>query len=72
MPRAVRSEMFETSRVPSGHGFLATIKNPQPDGMRLATLSSAAASGLFSSTFAKSFGVRQLIAAFLSGLVRSF
>ena len=29
IPRAVLSEMFEASRVPSGHGFPATIKNPQ-------------------------------------------
>ena len=33
------NEMFEVSRVPSGHGFPVTIKNPQPDGMRLAKLS---------------------------------
>ena len=32
-------ERFEASRVPSGHGFPATNKNPQPDGMRLAKVS---------------------------------
>ena len=31
--------MFQASRVPSGHGFPAAIKNPQPDGMRLANSS---------------------------------
>ncbi len=38
--RTAMNEMLEASRVPSGHGFPATIKNPQPDGMRLANLSS--------------------------------
>ena len=37
--------MFEASRVPSGHGFPTTIKNPPPYGMRLAKLSSWATSG---------------------------
>ena len=39
IPRTAMNEMFEVSRVPSGHGFPVTIKNPQPDGMRLAKLS---------------------------------
>ena len=41
--RTAMTEMFEASRVPSGHGFPAMAKNPQPDGMRLAKLSSWAA-----------------------------
>ncbi len=36
------SEMALASRVPSGHGFPA-IKNPQPDGMRLASFPAWAA-----------------------------
>ena len=40
-PRGLNSgstgdEMFLASRMPSGHGFLATTKHPQPDGMRFA------------------------------------
>lgn len=35
---AAKSEMFQASRVPSAHGFLAAVKNPQPDGVRLAKL----------------------------------
>ena len=35
--------MFVASRVPSGHGFPATAKTPQPYGLRLAKLSSWAA-----------------------------
>ena len=38
-PHAAMSERSQASRVPSGHGFPATIKNPQPDGMRLAKVS---------------------------------
>ncbi len=41
--RTAMNEMFEASRVPSGHEFPATIKNPQTDGMRLARLSAWAA-----------------------------
>ena len=37
------SGVFQASRVPSGHGFPAAIKNPQPDGMRLAKISFLAA-----------------------------
>ena len=36
IPHAAQSEMFQASRVPSGHGFPAAIQNPQPDGRRLA------------------------------------
>ncbi len=43
IPNAAESEMFLASRVPSGYGFLTAIKNPQPDGMRLAKVSSAGA-----------------------------
>ena len=39
IPHAAMSEMFQASRVPSGHGFPSAIKNPQPDGMRLANIS---------------------------------
>ena len=38
-PLAAVSEMILASRVLSGHGFPATIKNPQPYGMRLASFS---------------------------------
>ena len=44
--RTALSEMFEASRVPSGHGFPATAKNPQLDSMRLANLSAWAARGI--------------------------
>jgi len=37
------SEVFQASRVPSGEGFPATIKYPQPDGMRLTLVSTQAA-----------------------------
>ncbi len=46
LPLAFLSEMFEASRVPSGHGFPAVTKNPQPDGMRLAKLSAWATRGI--------------------------
>ena len=37
--------MFSASRVPYGHGFSATIKNPQPYGMPLANFALSAAWG---------------------------
>ena len=43
IPHAAMSGVFQASRVPSGHGFPAAIKNPQPDGMRLAKISFLAA-----------------------------
>ena len=30
IPHTVMSEVFEAGRIPSAHGFRATIKNPQP------------------------------------------
>ena len=46
MPRTTMSEMFEASRVASGHEFPQTVKNPQPDCVRLANLSSWAVRGI--------------------------
>ena len=47
IPHAAMSGVFQASRVPSGHGFPAAIKNPQPDGSWLALASNQAARGNF-------------------------
>ncbi|MCX7410699.1 MAG: hypothetical protein NTZ32_21705 [Planctomycetales bacterium] len=46
MPRTAMNEIFEGNRASSGHEFPATMNNPQPDGKRLANLSTWAAWGI--------------------------